>query len=262
MFDFELVWAVVIRHFYNFRHSLDRLSDSFYWPAMDIFLWGFTSVFITKQSGNIPELVTILLSGLILWTVVWRGQYEITVNLLEEIWSRNLVNLFASPLRIREWMAGVFLLGFLKMFISVGFSAFLAYVVYKTNIFILSFYLIPFMVSLLLTGWGFGLFVAGLIVYYGHKIQALAWSGVFLLVPFSGVYYPISTLPEWAQKVAHFVPTSYVFEGMRSIIFEQKVNLQPLIISILINIVFVVLGIIFFVFMFNKSKEKGLARLE
>ncbi len=262
MFNFGIVMAVIVRHLYNFRHNLDRIFDSFYWPAMDILLFGFTSVFIMQRSGNIPQLVTVLLSGLILWTIVWRGQYEITVNLLEEFWNQNLVNLFASPLRVREWILAVFILGFAKMFIAVGFSAFLAYVIFKANVFVLSFWLIPFMVSLLLTGWAFGLLVGGLIVYYGHKIQVLAWSGIFIIVPFSGVYYPISTLPKFAQKVAMFLPTSYIFEGMRSIIFKGVFDFKSLYISLSLDGVLIALGIMFFVFMFNKSKEKGLARLE
>src|SRR3989344_4097885 len=151
--NWNAVNGIVFRHLYNFKHSWDRLSDAFYWPAMDIFLWGFTSVYITKQSGSIPGIAVILLSGLILWQIVWRSQYEITVNLLEEMWNQNLANLFASPLRVREWLAGVFILGILKMFMSLSFAVVLAYVAYKANIFLLGFYLIPFMANLLITGW-------------------------------------------------------------------------------------------------------------
>src|SRR5258708_7832069 len=160
MINWNLVWAVVVRHLYNFRHSVDRASDAFYWPAMDVFLWGFASKAITQSSVNLPGIVVTILSGLILWMIVWRGQYEITVNLLEEMWSQNLVNLFASPLRLREWVVGVFILGFIKMLLTVGFAVFLAWIVYQANIFNLGFYLIPFMISLLLTGWAAGLIVS------------------------------------------------------------------------------------------------------
>lgn len=260
--NWGIVGAIIIRHLYNFKHSWDRLSDAFYWPAVDIFLWGFTSVYITKQSGNIPGIVTTLLSGLILWMIVWRGQYEITVNLLEEMWNQNLANLFASPLRVREWIAGVFILGILKMIMSVSFAILLAFFAYKTNIFSLGFYLIPFMINLLLTGWAVGLIVAGLIVLYGMRIQTLAWTGIFLIAPFSGVYYPISTLPAWAQKIALFLPTSYIFEGMRSVIINGQLLPSMLLKSFLLNGVFLALGVSLFVYMFEKSKEKGLARLE
>ena len=136
----HIVSAIIWRHLYNFRRSLDKVADSFYWPAMDIFLWGFTSTFITRQAGTLPNIVIILLSGLILWMIVWRGQYEITVNLLEEMWNQNLANLFASPLRLREWLMGVFILGFIKMLVAVGFAALLAFFAYKTNIFTLGIY--------------------------------------------------------------------------------------------------------------------------
>ena len=221
--NWNAVNGIVFRHLYNFKHSWDRLSDAFYWPAMDIFLWGFTSVYITKQSGSIPGIAVILLSGLILWQIV---------------------------------------LGILKMFMSLSFAVVLAYVAYKANIFLLGFYLIPFMANLLITGWAVGLIVAGLIVLYGMRIQTLAWTGIFMLAPFSAVYYPVSTLPVWAQKIASFIPTSYIFEGMRDVIINGKTSPEMLSKSFLLNGIFLVLGFVLFNYMFTKSKTKGLARLE
>ena len=61
------VWAIVIRHLYNFRHSWDRIADAFYWPTMDIFLWGLTSRYMIEQGGSLPTLAVILLSGLVYW---------------------------------------------------------------------------------------------------------------------------------------------------------------------------------------------------
>jgi len=253
--NWDAVNGVVFRHLYNFKHSWDRLSDAFYWPAMDIFLWGFTSNYIMQQAGNVPQIIVLLLSGLILWQVVWRAQYEISVNLLEEMWNQNLANLFASPLRVREWITGVFILGVIKMFFSISFAVLLAYIFYKTNIFDLGMYLIPFMISLMVTGWAIGLIVAGLIINYGMRIQTIAWTGIFLLAPFSGIYYPISTLPQWAQRVAMFLPTSYIFEGMRIIVARGNVFWGTLLISFILNFFLLTFGVIFFIFMFRKSKE-------
>lgn len=260
--NWNLVWAVVWRHLYNFRHSLDRIVDAFYWPALDILLWGFASVFITQRSGAIPGLITALLSGVILWIAIWRGQYEITVNLLEEMWARNLVNLFATPLRVREWIVAVFILGLVKLIPALVFASLLAYLVYQTNVLTLGFFLIPFMASLMISGWAFGLIVASLIVNWGMRIQTIAWSGIFLLGPISGVFYPISTLPSWAQKIASVLPTTYVFEGMRAIVFYNQVPWDMFVKSLALNGVFLLLGVFLFNFMFEKSKIKGLARLE
>lgn len=258
----NLVWAIVIRHMYNFKHTLDRSTDVFFWPAMDIILWGFTTLYISQEVTGLPYIITTVLSGLILWMTVWRGQYEITVNLLEEMWNQNMINIFASPIKLKEWIAGVFLLGIIKMFFTLTFATLVAVIVYKAQIFSLGFYLIPFLGNLLLTGWGFGILVAAVIIRYGTKIQTLAWSGVSLISPFSGVFYPISVLPDWAQKISAFLPTSYIFEGMRIIILKGTLPLDYLLKAFLLNIFILSFGLIFFNYMFKKSKEDGLSRLE
>ena len=173
LLNLNLVWAVVVRHLYHFRHSLDRLSDAFYWPAINLLIWGLTFTYVTKAGVNVPDLVTVILSAEILFMTVWRGQYEITANLLEEMWNQNIVNFFSSPLRVREWITAVFILGSIKLLISISFAVFLAYFLYHVNIFKLGYYIIPFMISLLISGWGFGLIIASFIVYWGMRIQAI-----------------------------------------------------------------------------------------
>jgi ABC-2 type transport system permease protein len=229
---------------------------------MEVLLWGFTSLFIIQRESSLSFIVVTLLSGIILWMVVWRSQYEITVNLLEELWNQNMMNLFASPLKLREWLAGVFILGILSILVSAGFATLVAFLVYKANIFSLGFYLIPFLISLILTGWGTGLIIASLILRFGRRIQTLAWTGVAIITPFSGVYYPISVLPGWAQKVAVFLPTSYIFEGMRSVILEGVFSYEDLLKSFLLNFILLGFGLSLFLRMFEKSKELGLARLD
>lgn len=261
-----MVWArvkaVVWRHLYNFKHSWDRLSDAFYWPAMDIFIWGLTSMYIREATVEIPNIVMLLMTGLVFWMIVWRGQYEITVNLLEEMWNSNLVNLFTTPLTVYEWMAGVVVLGVMKMVITISFAGILVYLLYAVNVFKFGWLILPFMALLLMFGWSVGFIVAGLIVRFGMRIQTLAWTGIYLLAPFSAIYYPVSSLPAWAQTIARWTPTSYVFEGMRSVIFTGTMDQAGLIKSVGLTIVFFLSSIGFFLLMFNQSRKTGLARLE
>lgn len=256
------VWALVVRHLYNLRHNLDNLSDSFYWPAIDILSWGLTFRYVQEASVGIPKVIVMMLSALIFWQVVWRGQYEITRSFLEEIWNRNLVNIFTSPLTVNEWIAGVIALGMIKMFFTFLFSAFLAWVLYLVNIFAFGFLIIPFLLCLLMMGWWVGLIVTGILVYFGQNIQTLAWAGVYLIFPFSAIYYPVSSLPIWAQRISAFVPTSYIFEGMRELVLTGNFSSSKLAMSFFLNILYFILATLFFKFIFKKSKEKGLARLE
>lgn len=260
MINFNRVFAMILRYLFNLRHSYDRLTDMFYWPAIDLVIWGLMGLYFVRQVNN-SSAMSIVLTGLIFWIVTWRAQYEININLLAELWDKNIVNIFASPLTLKEWLVSFLLMGFAKMLISLAFSAILAFLLYHFMIFSYGLWIIPFVLNLLLTGWAIGFFIAGFLIYFGEKIQTIAWSGIYLIAPFSALYYSLSILPPWAQKVAMFVPTSYIFEGMREIIFTGSLSYDKLIISFVLNIVYLVLSIWFFVFMFNQSKKLGLGRL-
>src|SRR5258708_4806726 len=105
--NFHRVWAVIIRHAYAFQRNLDRMSDSFYWPTMDIVIWGLTSAWIQSSQASIPHFVQVMLTAILFWQIVWRANYEISTNILEEFWNQNLVNLFLIPFSICEWIGGV-----------------------------------------------------------------------------------------------------------------------------------------------------------
>ena len=253
---------MVLRYVYYFRHSLDRMSDAFYWPTMDLLLWGLTSAYFRQTSSvGSSKIIMIVISGILFWIIVWRGQYEITVNTLEEIWNKNLINIFSSPIKISEWVSSLLIIGVIKAVLSLSFASLVAYILYKINFFQFGFYIIPFGLMLIMTGWWVGFFLVGLVLRYGTKIQTFAWGGIMLISPFSAIYYPLSTLPLWAQKVAMFIPTSYIFEGTRDIINHASFDWNKILISFVLNIFYLTISIIWLKKSFNKILEKGLVKV-
>src|SRR6266403_1732725 len=199
--------ALIYRYALNLRHNLDRLSDMFYWPALDLFGGGITGLYLAQFTNNSINYLAVILSGLVFWVVIWRAQYEISTNLMQELWDRNLVNLFTTPLTVLEWVSSFIIFGFIKSIISLAFSATLAFLFYHYNVFSFGWYLPIFVLNLLLTGWAGGFIVSAFIIRFGQKLQQLAWAGVALIAPFSAVYYPLSVLPHWAQNIAVFIPS-------------------------------------------------------
>lgn len=261
MINISRVTTIILRYAYNMKHSFDRMSDMFYWPAMDLLIWGLTGLYFINRSSEFSSLLPVIITGLVFWIVVWRTQYEITTNMLSEIWDKNIVNIFASPLKLSEWIIAFMIFGVIKMTISLMFSGILAYLLYKVNIFSYGLYLVPLTANLVLTGWAAGFIVSGFLIRFGNTIQTLAWAGVYLIAPFSGIYYSITILPVWAQKVAVFVPTSYIFEGFREIIFTGRLSENKIIFALVLNLIYLVLSICFFTLMFHKSRKLGLGRL-
>jgi ABC-2 type transport system permease protein len=246
--------AVLWRYLYLFRRSLDRLGDAIYWPILDMVLWGLTVKWLDESGADVPNIVVIMLTALVFWQIMWRAQYEVSINLLEEFWNQNLINMFGSPLRVIEWIIGVMVVGALKNILTLIVGALVALGLYSLNIFMVGWYFLPFMVILTLFGWTLGFFISGLIINYGSRIQTVAWTLPHLAAPFSSVFYPLEVLPEWAQFV--------VFEGMRSLVGSGTFNAEAWLTAIPLSIGYFLLSLLFFIHMFEKSRKKGLARLE
>lgn len=259
--NMQRIIGVFYRYLYVLLKGPQQLSDLFYWPLIDILLWGLTSVWIQGQHSA-PQLPLILMTGLIFWQITWRGSVDIGVSLLQEFWHRNLINLFSTPLKLAEWVGGIILLCLCKLVVTVSFGALAVYILYSLNVFTVGWAFIPFAVSLLLFGWVLGFLGASLIIYWGMQLEALAWMIGFLFAPFSAVFYPVHVLPEWAKIISWCLPTTYIFEGMRSILATGGFPMADFAISIGLNILYLALALSLFKFMFNKSMAKGLARLE
>lgn len=261
----QRIKAVIVENLFYLRHSLEEVTDTFFWPMMDMIIWGFTTRYFAKLSsvGAMGMVISFLLGALILWNIVWRAQQDISVSFLRDVWSSNLLNLFASPLTPWEFLAGTMILGFIKILATLFLVAGIALVFYSFNLFLLGFYLLPFFGLLLWFAWISGLFITGLIVNLGMKIQALAWSLVGFLHPLSCVFYPLSSLPPILQRLAVCLPTTHVFEGMREVLAGSSGIEGHLVWAFILNIFYSVLAILFFRAMFERAREKGrLAKFE
>lgn len=243
----------------NYR-GLDPLIDIFYWPLYDLMLWGFTSRWITSE--DMPLVSLIWLTGLVLWQGCVRANLDVSMMLLIELWSQNVVSIFASPLKLREWLAAAMLVGAINTIIVVAFGAFLAYVMYGVNVFAIGWLIVPLFFLLLQSGWVIGFFAAGCVMYGGLKVHKIVWVLGWCFAPFSALFYALNTLPNWAYSVAKAVPMSYLFEGLRLYAHSGIFPTYHLSIAFLLNCVYGSLTLYFLVNMFHKSKVKGLARLE
>ena len=172
--------------------------------------------------------VTFFLGALIFWDILFRAQQGITISFLEEIWSRNLMNLFASPLTAGEFLAATMAMSVFKVAAVSIIMAVSALFFYSYNVFIMGLTLIPFVLNLIAAGWLIGILTMSVIMRFGQQAEVLAWGLVFLFQPISCVFYPMSVLPAWLTPLALANPAAHVFEGMRGVLLDQTVPLAHL----------------------------------
>jgi ABC-2 type transport system permease protein len=216
-FSWRRVSAILLRHLYVLRRSWPRILDLAYWPTVQMILWGFITVFFREHSTWVAEAAAVLISAVLLWDVLFRSNLGLSLSFLEEMWARNLAQLFISPLRPSELVTAVSLMSLIRTLIGVTPAALLALPLFDVWVFALGFPLIAFFTNLLVLGWSVGLVVSAAVLRLGLSAENLAFVAIFAIAPLSGIYYPIETLPGWLQPVAWALPSAYVFEGMRAV---------------------------------------------
>lgn len=178
--NYHRVAAVMVRHLFSWRRSLERLWDTFWWPTFNLLTWGIVTMFLSYQGTGLA-LVDMFLGGVLMWMLVNHSQEEMGLVFLQEAWDRNIVNLLSSPLSIWEFTVASIFLGMVKLSVSMLWLLILASVFFHFSIFRYGFVLAPYAISLMISGWALGFFINGLILRYGYRVQVFAWSISLLL---------------------------------------------------------------------------------
>lgn len=251
------IYALVLRHTYLLRSSGPRILELMYWPTVQMVLWGFITVFLVNHSSWVAQASGVLLSGVLLWDVLFRGQLGVSLVFMEEMWSRNLGHLFVSPLRPFELGCALITMSLIRTLIGVGGAALIAIPLFDFSIFSMGLPLLAFFINLIVMGWAIGLLVSGIVLRYGLGAESMAWIAIFAVQPISGVYYPIDTLPTWLQYAAAILPSSHVFEGMRSVLFDHVFRMDLLLHAVLLNTAYLAAGFLSFLVFFNIARTRG-----
>ena len=252
------VAGILLRQLYLFRGSPVRLIPTFAWVAIDIVVWGFLTRYLNTVSGSHVNFVPSLLGAVLFWDFFTRIMQGVTTAFFEDVWSRNFLNLFATPLSISEYVTGLVLTSVVA---SIG--GLVAMLVLATLVFGLSFaslglMLLPFVLVLFLFGIALGIAASAMVLRLGPASEWLVWPMPALLSPFVGVYYPIATLPAWMRGVGYLLPPSYVFEGMRALINGGTFSGEALLLGTALAIGQVFLAGYFFARVFRYTVRTGL----
>ncbi len=256
--SFRRIGALVLRHTYLLSKSWPRLVSMTYYPTVTMILWAFVTLYLAPTNNVLRDAPGFFIGAVLLWDVLFRGQLGVSLTFFEELYARNLGNLFVSPLRPWELIAGQLALSVIRTLIGVGGAVLFAWLLFEYSIFTLGFPLIAFFVNLLITGWAIGLMVSGMVLRWGLGAEELAWAAIFLLAPVSGVYYPIGVLPGWLQVIAAGVPASYVFEGMRAVLIEGRFDQGFFWTALAINGIYLALGCIAYFAALRYARNHGM----
>jgi len=254
--------AMLLQEFFITINSYEVINDIIVYPLWSIIVFGFLTIYLAGVGNEV--IATYVLLGTILWQIVNITQYSIAVGTLWEIWSRNLTNIFISPLSNIEYLFSYTVSGIIKSLFVLVIGSVMSYWVFHFNILDLGLVNLFFhFVNLTIFAFAFGIFILGLLFRFGTRIQALSWGLITFFQPLMAVIYPVSVLPMPLQIVARMLPPTYVFEAARVNVVDRSVQWPSVMTAFVLNIVIVAFSVFFFNIMFEKSKKIGqFARLE
>lgn len=252
------VAAILLRLFYLLRGSSARVVPLFAWQAVDIVLWGFISRYLNTVSSARFNFIPALLGAIILWDFLVRALHGVIVAFMEDVWSRNFLNIFAAPIAISEYLTGLVLFSVATSVVVLAVMVVLATAVFGLQFFAMGAMLVPFLLLLFLFGVALGIFGAAIVLRWGPAAEWLIWPLPALLSPLACVFYPLSALPQWLQWVARLVPPTYVFEGMRSVVEGHGARLTPMLICTTLTTLALLLACGVFLSVYHRAVRTGL----
>lgn len=250
------IYALLLRQYYLMRDNPTRLAQVFMWVLLEIVSWGFISKYVSTLAHT--DVTMIFLGCLLLWEFLVRVMLGLTTAFFEDVWSRNFLNIFSSPLTIGEYTVALVCtsiatsaLGLLGMILLAGFAFGLDFAVYGILF-------LPFLLVLFLTGIALGIFGVTLVLRFGPSAEWFIWPVPAVLAPFAGVFYPVTTLPQWMQWISSIVPPSYIFEGMRTLVVGGSFDAPSYFLALGLSIVYIVLFYLYFISVFRRAIRTGL----
>ena len=251
------VSAMMLRYWYLLRSSWPRLLDLVYWPTVQMITWGFLQYYVATNAGFFARAGGTFIGAVLLWDILFRGQLGFSISFLEEMWSRNIGNLMMSPLRPMEFITALMVMSVVRLAVGAVPVTFLAIAFFGFNLYGLGLALVAFFFNLMLTSWAIGILVSGLILRNGMGAENLAWSIMFIFMPLTCVYYPVTTLPVWLQPVAWVLPPTYVFEGMRALLIDKAFRPDLMLDALALNAVFFAVGVFAFLKLLESARRHG-----
>jgi ABC-2 type transport system permease protein len=252
------IGAILLRLFYLLRGSSARIVPLFAWQAVDIVLWGFISRFLNSVSASRMNFVPTLLGALVLWDFLVRVLHGVIIAFMEDVWSRNFLNIFAAPISISEYLAALVLFSVTTSIVVLAVMVVLATAAFGLSFFVYGAMLAPFLLLLFLFGIALGIFGAAVVLRWGPAAEWLIWPIPALISPLACVFYPLSALPSWMQWLARVVPPSYVFEGMRQVLEHRSISLVSMVTCACLTVFTLFLAFRAFLGVYHRAVRTGL----
>ncbi len=202
------------------KKNMFTLAEVFIIPAITV-----VSLALLSEFLNLEHEKAFILIGAVAFIVFQISQLDVSYSLLFEVWSKSLKHMFATPIRGFEIAIGSWFVGCIRAVLSLLTMFAVLYIFF--NIKIVFDGLFIFVLGLLLSGLALGVLTLIFLLTFGYRVEFITWTVASIVMLFSGIYYPITVLPDVLLYIAKAIPLSYILDYYRSFYgFESMLNIK------------------------------------
>jgi len=205
------IYAFMYRNYIFAKRNIFAFFEIIFWPAVGIVSVGLMGSFLDIGS----KTLSFLLTGAIFSGILQVVQLDVSYGLLYDIWSKSLKQTFLAPVYPYDYIIGSWIIGIIRgtlAFVMLAFFSRWAFDFFLPPFLVVFISLTGIMLSALIIGMSVNFFV----LYFGQRIDVVAWSFSILVMLICGIYYPVSFLPNFFIMVASFIPLTYFLEYFRA----------------------------------------------
>jgi ABC-2 type transport system permease protein len=211
------VRTMIRRLSYVFARTPDRWFLVAVFPFIDVILFGSIGRY-AAESGGAGAGAPYLLAGIMLNHFLFQTEVAVATGFLEETWSRNVLNMMATPLHEAEYLLSLAIWSLMKLVGAIATVSLAALAFYSFGLAELGPGVLLVGATLILCGWAMGLAMIGLLLRFGQSAEIFIWATSFLVLALSGVFNPVHAIPGPLQPISRLLPTTYAFEAGRKLL--------------------------------------------
>lgn len=251
--------ALMFRDYKIFSRSKWRFVQLFYFPLSTVIIWGLFALFAQTFSAEAGLMV---LAVNVFWSFSYLAQSTTNMQMNEDHWSGSFHQVMSSGFTEFEYLFARVITSTVSSVIVMVFMIATA-LAFGLWIFIEQWGLVVVLSGISLLGSiALSIIVAGLIMLFGREYSFLAWTILQIFILLSAPLYPIEILPEAFQTVAHAMPFTPVFEGVRELIPTGTISADVLFRGISSVLVYLVISLPLYYYAFKRARKNGmLARM-
>lgn len=257
LLSFRRIYALIYRYLTLLLRSVPRLFESFFWPIINATLIGFLNYYIFKSRGVEAFSFHTILGAALLLEFFLRTQISFLLCFVEEIYSRNVGQLYASPLRGMEQLAAYTFITVFRLIIGVLPALFFCWVFFGYNLFSLGPWFFPLIGNLVFTGIVCGIALVSFLIRFGQSAEWFGWMLGWTFTPFMGVYYPVSILPAPLPFLAEALPPTPIFAALRQLAETGGVDVGLIAHAFGLNMAYLALALFIFFRTLEGARRRG-----